>query len=94
MQRDEAIAVDAPRIHLVEDREAYAVEADQPVQRGEPEVPVGRLMNRADADDVLRQSNVRRPDVEAVLGQRGRRSEHEAEECQRRDDSGSSNEGD
>ena len=52
-------------IAFVEGGEADAVEARQPIQRGDPEIAFRRLVNGG--DDVLRQPGFRRPMIELVL---------------------------
>jgi hypothetical protein len=61
----EAIAGDARRIALVEDHEAHAIEADQTVRSGQPEIPVASLADGMYR--VLRQAIIRCPLIEAVL---------------------------
>ena len=65
-QDREAMADDAERIALVEGGEAHAVKAHQPIERCQPQIAIARLHNVAHR--VLRQSVVRRPMIEAVLG--------------------------
>src|SRR5262249_30075926 len=65
----EAIAAEAGRIAFIEDGEAHAIKARQPIQCGDPEIAFRRLVNCG--DDVLRQPGFRRPMIEAVLRPRG-----------------------
>jgi len=67
VERGETVAADAWAVAPVEDREAYAVEARQAVQSGQPEVTIAGLEDRLDG--VLWQSVVRRPGIEAVLSE-------------------------
>ena len=65
IEAGETIAAKAGRIALVEDGEAHAIKARQPIKGGDPEIAIRRLVNGG--DDVLRQPGFRRPVIEAVL---------------------------
>src|SRR6185295_7626016 len=70
----EAVAGDPRRVVLVEDGEFHSVKTDQPVERGEPQIPIGRLRHAAYA--VLRQSVVGGVGVKAILRRQRRRACH------------------
>ena len=70
IEAGETIAAKTGRDAFVEDGEAHAIKARQPIKRGNPEIAFRRLLNGG--DDVLREAGVRRPVIEAVLGHRRR----------------------
>src|SRR5262249_48776260 len=74
----EPIAGHAWRIALVEDGEAHAIKAHQPVIRRQPYVTVARLHNAVHR--VLRQTIVSRPVIETVLSVGRRRPEAQREQ--------------
>ena len=63
--RREAVAADALSGRAIEQRETKAVEADHAVERRRPEITVASHVHGA--DDVLRESLLGGPDVDAVL---------------------------
>src|SRR5262249_33833060 len=64
-QTGEPVAGQPRTVALVEDGEAYAVKAHQPVKGRKPQIAIARLYNAAHG--VLRQPVVRRPVIKAVL---------------------------
>jgi hypothetical protein len=65
IERTEPVRIDSGGIAFIEDRETHALEAGQAIKCGQPEIPVRGLTGTA--NDVLRQTVVRRPNIEPVL---------------------------
>jgi hypothetical protein len=65
VQTDEPVVPDARRIAAIENSESDAIEANQPIEGGHPDVTVAGLLNGF--DDVVRQAVVGRPGLHLVL---------------------------
>ena len=65
VQRGEAIARNAWGVAAIEDREAHAIKADQPIAGRYPKIPVAGLQQRVDR--VLWQPVIRCPRLELIL---------------------------